>query len=50
MSPNGVDWGLLGTEAIATYISTVDEIGFGSVNGAASGVTNYDIFESFTIV
>lgn len=49
-SVNGVDWGEIGSVAIATYIGAVDQIGFGSLLGAASSVTNADVFESFTLV
>lgn len=48
-SSNGVDWGQVASETIATYIGAVDQVGIGSVNGAASSVTNIDIFESFTL-
>lgn len=48
-SSNGRDWGLMATETLANYIGAVDQIGFGSINGAASSVTNADIFESFTV-
>lgn len=49
-SANGVDWAQVGAVTLAAYISSVDQIGFGSLNGAASGVTNADVFESFTLV
>lgn len=53
-SSNGVDWGEVASEAIATYLTatggSLDQIGFGSINGAASSVTNIDLFESFTVV
>lgn len=51
VSPNGVDWGApVASEALATFIGAgVDQIGFGSINGAASGLTNVDLFESFTV-
>ncbi len=49
-SVNGTDWGQIGTVAIATYIGAVDQVGFGSLLGAASSVTNADVFESFTLV
>lgn len=49
-SVNGTDWGQVGAVTLAAYISSVDQIGVGSLNGAASGVTNVNVFESFTLV
>lgn len=49
-SSNGSDWGLIAQEAIATYLGALDQVGIGSVNTSGSGVTNIDVFESFTLV
>lgn len=49
LSADGLDWGLIATEALASYISSVDQVGMGSINGAASGLTNYDSFNSFAL-
>jgi len=49
-SANGVDWGEIGATTLAAYIGAVDQVGIGTNLGAASGVTNIDILESFTLV
>ena len=47
VSPNGQDWFQYGTEALASFITTVDEAGIGVMtNGDITGTT----FQSFTLV
>lgn len=53
-SPDGQDWGVIGTETIATYLTatggTLDQVGIGLFLGAAPGFEMKNLFQSFTIV
>lgn len=54
VSNDGLDWYTFGaTEALATYLTaaggTVDQIGFGVINGAASSYTHETVFQSWEV-
>jgi hypothetical protein len=48
-SANGLDWAEIGSTTIAAYIGNIDQVGIGTNLGAASGVTNVDILEHFSL-
>lgn len=54
ISPNGEDWAEITTSTLAAFINaaggTVDQIGFGMINGAVSGLTYRTLFESWEVV
>jgi hypothetical protein len=54
VSCDGAEWSIVGTEAIATYLTasgggSLDQVGIGLIFGAASTVSQKNIFQSFTL-